>query len=84
VLEERYERGDDGSQPGHARLEKVWQLAWGPEDGASTVGPGDGGIHRVGNPGGGVAISVHPYGPRTEEVDGRDYDPSRDHVCDRR
>jgi hypothetical protein len=30
-----------------------------------------------------VAISVHLYGPRMDEVDGRDYDPSRDHVCDR-
>lgn len=84
VLEERYERLDDGSVPGRARLEKAWQLPWGPEDGVSTVQPGDGGIHRVGNPGGGVAISVHLYGPRTGGVDGRDYDPSRDHVCDRR
>ncbi|MDQ3923661.1 MAG: cysteine dioxygenase family protein [Actinomycetota bacterium] len=84
VMEERYERLDDGSQEGYARLRKAWQLAWGPEDGVSTVLPGDGGIHRVSNPGQGVAISVHLYGPRTVEVDGRDYDPSRDHVCDRR
>ena len=84
VLEERYERLDDRSRPDHARLEKSWQLAWTPEDGASTVLPGDGGIHRVTNPGGGTAISVHLYGPRTGEIDGRDYDPSRDHVCDRR
>ncbi len=84
VLEERYERLDDGSREGYARLRKAWQLAWGPEDGVSTVLPGDGGIHRVSNPGEGVAISVHLYGPRTGEVDGRDYDPSRDHVCGRR
>jgi predicted metal-dependent enzyme (double-stranded beta helix superfamily) len=83
VLEERYGRLDDGATPEHARLEKAWQLSWGPEDGASTVMPGDGGIHRVGNPGKGVAISVHLYGPQLGEVDGRDYDPSRDHVCDR-
>lgn len=83
VLEERYERFDDGSVPGHARLEKVWQLTWVNADGVSTVLPGDGGIHRVGNPGGEVAISVHLYGPRTGGVEGRDYDPSRDHVCDR-
>jgi predicted metal-dependent enzyme (double-stranded beta helix superfamily) len=83
VFEERYERLDDGSRADHARLEKVWELAWGPEDGASTVLPGDGGIHRVGNPGESPAISVHLYGPRLGEVDGRDYDPSRDHVCDR-
>jgi hypothetical protein len=84
VFEERYERLDDGSRPEHARLEKVWQLWWRQEDGASTVLPGDEGIHRVGNPGESVAISVHLYGPRIGEVDGRDYDPSRDYVCDRR
>jgi len=83
VLEERYRRLDDGSRPGHARLKKVWQLSWGEEDGASTVLPGDEGIHRVGNPYGEVAVSVHLYGPRTGKVDGRDYDPSHDYVCDR-
>jgi predicted metal-dependent enzyme (double-stranded beta helix superfamily) len=84
VLEERYERLDDGSVADHARLKKVWQLSWSPEDGASTVLPGDGGIHRVGNPGESPAISVHLYGPRMAEVDGRDYDLSCDYVCDRR
>lgn len=83
VLEERYKRLDDGSRFEHARLEKVWQLSWSPEDGASTVLPGDGGIHRVGNPGDEVAVSIHLYGPRIGEVDGRDYDPSREYVCDR-
>ena len=83
VLEERYERLDDGSQHEHARLEEVWQLPWSPRDGASTVLPGGGGIHRVGNPYGEAAVSVHLYGPRMGEVDGRDYDPSRDYVCDR-
>jgi predicted metal-dependent enzyme (double-stranded beta helix superfamily) len=84
VLEERYERLDDGSRPEHAHLKKVWQLSWSREDGASTVLPGDEGIHRVGNPDDTLAISVHLYGPRIGEVDGRDYDPSRDYVCDRR
>ena len=83
VLEERYERLDDGRRPEHARLKKVWQLRWSPEDGSSTVLPGDEGIHRVGNPGECMAISVHLYGPRVGEIDGRDYDPSRDYVCDR-
>jgi predicted metal-dependent enzyme (double-stranded beta helix superfamily) len=84
VFEERYERLDDGSRLDHARLKKLWQLAWSREDGVSSVLPQDGGIHRVGNPGESVAISVHLYGPRLAEVDGRDYDPSRDYVCDRR
>ena len=83
VLEERYERLDDGSRHEYARLEEAWHLSWSPEDGASTVLPGDGGIHRVGNPFGGTAVSVHLYGPRLGEVDGRDYHPSRDYVCDR-
>jgi predicted metal-dependent enzyme (double-stranded beta helix superfamily) len=83
VLEERYERLDDGSRPDHAHLKKAWQLSWSRGDGASTVWPRDGGIHRVGNPGGSTAISVHLYGPRLGEVDGRDYDPSRSYVCDR-
>jgi predicted metal-dependent enzyme (double-stranded beta helix superfamily) len=83
VREERYERLDDGSRPGHARLKRAWQLSWNPEDGASTVLPGDGGIHRVSNPGEEVSVTVHLYGPKTGEVEGRDYDPSRDYVCDR-
>ena len=83
VLEERYERLDDGSRLDHAHLKKVWESMWSREDGASSVLPHDGGIHLVGNPGDSVAISVHLYGPRLREVDGRDYDPSRDYVCDR-
>ena len=84
VLEERYERLDDGSRLDHARLKKIRQCMWSKEDGASSVLPRDGGIHRVGNPGDDVAISVHLYGPRLGEVDGRDYDPTCDYVCDRR
>jgi hypothetical protein len=49
---------DDGSRPNHARLKKVWQLSWSKEDGASTVLPHDAGIHRVGNLGIKMAISV--------------------------
>jgi len=84
VLEERYERADDGSRPDHAHLKKIWQLLWSREDGASSVLPYDGGIHRVGNASDSLAISVHLYGPRIGEVDGRDYDLSKNHVCDRR
>jgi len=84
VLEERYERLDDGSRLHHAHLRKRWQLMWSREDGASSVLPHDGGIHRVGNPGDSVAISVHLYGPRIGAMDGRDYDASCDYVCDRR
>jgi hypothetical protein len=65
-------------------LKKVWRLTWGPEDGISTVLPYGGGIHRISNATEELAISVHLYGPRLGEMDGRDYDPSRDYVCDRR
>jgi len=84
VLEERYERLDDGSRLDHARLRKIRQRKWSIEDGASSVLPHDGGIHRVGNPGDDAAISVHLYGSRVGEVDGRDYDLSCDYFCDRR
>jgi predicted metal-dependent enzyme (double-stranded beta helix superfamily) len=83
LLEERYERADDGSLPDHARLKELWRLEWRSEDGISTVLPYEGGIHRVGNPAEESAISVHLYGPRLCEIDGRDYDPSRNYVCDR-
>jgi hypothetical protein len=65
-------------------LRKVWQRAWLPDDGASTVGAYEDGIHRISNPGGRPAISVHLYGPRVGMFDGRDYDPRRDFVCARR
>lgn len=83
VLEERYERLDDGSRLNYARLKKVWQLSWSKEDGVSTVLPYGRGIHRVGNPSDSPAISVHLYGPQIGVLDGRDYDPSQNYVCDR-
>jgi predicted metal-dependent enzyme (double-stranded beta helix superfamily) len=83
VLEERYERADDGSVPDFARLKKLWRLEWRREDGISTVLPYERGIHRVGNPTGEPAISVHLYGPRIGGIDGRDYDLSQNYVCDR-
>lgn len=83
LVEERYERLDDGSKPDFAHLRKAWRRAWTKDDGISTVLPYEEGIHQVGNPGTRTAISVHLYGPRVGNVDGRDYDPSRDYVCDR-
>ena len=83
VLEERYERADDGSLSDYARLKKLWALGWRREDGISAVLPYERGIHRVGNPTEEPAISVHLYGPRLGEIDGRDYYPSQNFVCDR-
>jgi hypothetical protein len=65
-------------------LRKAWDQAWREGDGTSTVLPYEGGIHRIGNPGEKTAISVHLYGPRVSDIDGRDYDLSREYVCDRR
>jgi len=84
LVEERYERLDDGSKADHASIRRLWRKTWKEEGGISTVLPYEGGIHRVGNPTGEPAISVHLYGPRLGTIDGRDYDPSRDFVCDRR
>jgi predicted metal-dependent enzyme (double-stranded beta helix superfamily) len=83
LFEERYALLDKGLKPNHASLRRLWRETWKEGDGVSTVLPYDGGIHRVGNPTHEPAISVHLYGPRMAEIDGRDYDPSRDHVCDR-
>jgi len=83
LLEERYERLDDGAQPSTARLRKAWRRTWRSDDGTSTVLPYEQGIHRVTNPSSHPAISIHLYGPRSGVFDGRDYDPTRDFVCDR-
>ena len=83
ILEERYERADDNSLPDCARLKKLRQLEWRRKDGISTVLPYERGIHRVSNPTEESAISMHLYCPRLGEIDGRDYDPSRNYVCDR-
>jgi predicted metal-dependent enzyme (double-stranded beta helix superfamily) len=83
LLEERYVRLDNGARPNIAHVRKLWRRMWSAKDGASTLQPYEGGIHRVANPSSRPAISMHLYGPRMGVLDGRDYDPSRDFVCDR-
>lgn len=83
LLEERYVCLDDGAQPNTARLRKQWRRMWRRSDGASTVRAYEHGIHRVANPRSQPTISLHLYGPRMGQFDGRDYDPRRDSVCDR-
>ncbi len=80
--EERYARLEDGSRSGVARLRSEWRSVWLPGE-QSTLLPYDGGIHRVHNAGLSTAVSLHLYGPRMSEIDGRDYDAQRDFVCDR-
>lgn len=82
LLEERYTRLDDGARSNYARLRKAWRRVWTPVDGVSTFLPYAEGIHRVGNPSPALAVSLHCYGP-PGGIDGRDYDPNRDFVCDR-
>ncbi len=72
IFEERYERLDDDFQRGRVRLRKVWEWAWRKDDGPSTVLPLERGIHRIGNSGDKTAVSVHLYGPRTSNIDGRE------------
>jgi hypothetical protein len=82
IQEERYRRLDDGAQPNHARLKRIWSRHWRRGD-SSALMPYEGGIHRVTNPGDTPAWSVHLYGPRLGAYDGRDYDPAHDAVCER-
>jgi hypothetical protein len=83
LVEERYQRLDDGAQPSHAHLRRLWRRTWRRADGASLVGAYEQGIHRVANPSPQPALSLHLYGPRVGSFDGRDYDPRHDTVCDR-
>jgi predicted metal-dependent enzyme (double-stranded beta helix superfamily) len=83
VLEDRYERVDDGTQLNRAHLRPSWRRLLHRTNRASTVAPYAGGIHRISNPSSRPAVSVHLYGPRMGSLDGRDYDPSHDYVCDR-
>ena len=82
LREERFVRLDAGEHDAQARLRSAWRRGWGRADGVSPLLPYDGGIHRVSNPSRHPALSVHIYGP-PGAIDGRDYDPSHDYVCDR-
>lgn len=82
LKEERYTRLDAGEHTAQARLKRAWGRDWGQADGVSTLLPYDGGIHRISNPSSRPALSVHIYGP-PGTIDGRDFDPRRDYVCDR-
>jgi predicted metal-dependent enzyme (double-stranded beta helix superfamily) len=82
LREERFMRLDAGEHAAQARLSRTWRSSWSRADGVSTLLPYEGGIHRVSNPSNQPALSVHIYGP-PGAIDGRDYDPSHDYVCDR-
>ena len=82
LQEERYTRLDAAEHDAQARLRRAWRRGWGRADGVSPLLPYAGGIHRVSNPSSEPALSVHIYGP-PGAIDGRDYDPSHDYVCDR-
>jgi hypothetical protein len=82
LMEKRYDRIDDASKPNQAHLKRAWQRVWKSGEGISTLLPYDGGIHQVSNPTNATVLSLHIYGPMGA-IDGRDYDPLRDYVCDR-
>ena len=83
LVEDRYVCVDREHNSAMAHLRKQWRRMWEPSHGASTVGAYEAGIHRVSNAVRTPSISVHMYGPRTGTLDGRDYDPRRNYVCDR-
>jgi predicted metal-dependent enzyme (double-stranded beta helix superfamily) len=82
VREQRYVRLDAAEQAGVAHLRQDWRAIW-TQGEQSTLLPYAGGIHRVSNAALVPAVSLHLYGPRTSDLDGRDYDALRDRVCDR-
>lgn len=82
LMEKRYDRIDDASTPNQAHLKKAWEQVWKSGQGISTLLPYDGGIHQVSNPTNATVLSLHIYGPMGA-IDGRDYDPLHDYVCDR-
>ena len=82
LVEDRYNRLDDGSHLNQAHLRKAWRRKWRAAEGVSTLMPYEGGIHQVMNLSSRPVVSVHLYGP-AGAIDGRDYDPLRDYVCDR-
>lgn len=82
LVEERYVRLDDGVQENWAHIRRAWQRTWNQTDGSSSLMPYEGGIHRVRNANTTPVISLHLYGPPSK-IDGRDYDPAHDYVCDR-
>jgi len=82
LLEDRYARLDDGTHEATAHLRHN-SRSFLRLDQYSALLPHSAGIHRVGNPTRRPAVSLHLYGPRLSHLDGRDYDPRRDFVCDR-
>jgi predicted metal-dependent enzyme (double-stranded beta helix superfamily) len=69
-----WKRVDDGSQPGHAELEKV---------GEETIGPGEvaaflpGAIHSVTNETERVTLSLHVYGRNLNHANRSQFDPEQ-------
>lgn len=82
LVEDRYNRLDDGSHLNQAHLRKAWRREWRAEEGVSKLMPYEGGIYQVMDLSSRPVVSVHLYGP-AGAIDGRDYDPMRDYVCDR-
>jgi predicted metal-dependent enzyme (double-stranded beta helix superfamily) len=69
-----WKRLDDGSRPGHARLEKQAERMFGPGD-VLTLGPD--GIHSVVNETDRVTLSLHIYGKHLNYTGRSQFDPER-------
>jgi predicted metal-dependent enzyme (double-stranded beta helix superfamily) len=70
-----WEREDDGSRPGHAKLRKVREQVFGPGD-VVTLLPGA--IHSVVNDMARVSVSLHVYGYNLNMTRRSQFDPERD------
>jgi predicted metal-dependent enzyme (double-stranded beta helix superfamily) len=70
-----WKRVDDGSRPGHAKLEKRGEKVFGPGD-VLTLLPGA--IHSVVNDTTQVTVSLHVYGYNLNLAQRSQFDPERD------
>ncbi|MFT5507461.1 MAG: putative metal-dependent enzyme (double-stranded beta helix superfamily) [Hyphomicrobiaceae bacterium] len=73
--ETEWNRADDGSKEGYAKLEKVGEHILVPGQ-VTACKPQD--IHSVFNPGTEISISLHTYGRHLNHTGRSEFDPSKD------
>jgi 3-mercaptopropionate dioxygenase len=77
--ETRYDKTDDGSVPGRAKISKAARLSYGPGEVSVCCLP-QYDIHSVKNVGDEVAISIHTYGGDQSSIESCVYDPTSNSV----
>jgi predicted metal-dependent enzyme (double-stranded beta helix superfamily) len=66
IRERKYMRVDDGKKEGYAELEEVSSIVLNPGE-TTYVLPLDKGIHRMGNFGSNMAVTINVYGPNVRK-----------------